>query len=95
MAGHGTGCSKPGQVPPKSQCKEETEVITVTMIPIDVSGTGVIGSWVWRSIYTLRYLAWHKEGFLETFYVSPAWITGIIGMIVGKIYLSSSRKLQE
>ncbi len=72
-------------IPTRVTVQRGSELITVSMVPIDVSGTGVIGV---RSgvVYTrLGILQGIKEGFLETFYVSSSWITGIIGMIIGKI----------
>ncbi|MGI6627368.1 MAG: RIP metalloprotease RseP [Bacillota bacterium] len=72
-------------IPTKITVARESEVITVTLTPIEVSGTGVIGVRSGVTFARLGVLQGIKEGFLETFYVSYAWITGIIGMIIGKI----------
>ncbi len=72
-------------MPTRVIVKRDGQELTFTLVPVDSSGTGVIGVRSGVEFARLNIFQGIKEGFKETFYVSAAWITGILGMIVGKV----------
>lgn len=65
--------------------ERQGNLLSFTLTPIDVSGTGIIG--VKAKVETVRFgvLKGIKEAFLETIYVSISWIMSVASMITGAI----------
>lgn len=75
---------RPG-IPTEITLQRDSEVITVTVIPVEVGGVGVIGvktDVVFQRLGIRRGLL---AGIKETLLVIITWTQGIIGMILGKI----------
>ena len=72
-------------VPTTIVVEREGNILSFTLTPIDVSGTGIIG--VKAEVTTVRFGVFRgiKEAFLETIFVSVAWIATVAGMIGGAI----------
>lgn len=72
-------------VPTTIVVQREGNILSFTLTPIDVSGTGIIG--VKAEVTTVRFGVFRgiKEAFLETIFVSVAWIATVAGMIGGAI----------
>lgn len=72
-------------VPTTIVVEREGNILSFTLTPIDVSGTGIIG--VKAEVTTVRFGVFRgiKEAFLETIFVSVAWIASVAGMISGAI----------
>lgn len=65
--------------------ERDGEPVLVNMTPIEMNGVGVIGVRPTLQLTRVGLLKGLISGFSETYHVSVAWITGIIGMIVGKV----------
>ncbi len=65
--------------------KRDGEIREVQMTPIEMSGVGVIGVRPTMELTRVGLLTGLISGFQETYHVSVAWISGIIGMLVGKV----------
>ena len=72
-------------IPTKITVERNGEELTFTVVPVDSEGVGVIGVRSGVEFVRLGVIEGIREGFRETFYVSVVWITGVFGMIVGKV----------
>ncbi len=72
-------------IPTRITVERNGQVLTFTLTPVEVSGTGVIGIRSGVAYTRLSVFQGIREGVKETIYVSAAWITGIIGMLIGKV----------
>ncbi len=61
------------------------EVLELSLVPIEMDGVGVIGVRPDFELLRVGFFQGIAAGFAETYYVSVAWITGIIGMLIGKV----------
>lgn len=76
--------SRPG-IPTEIAVERDGQELTFTLVPVESEGVGVIGVRSGVEFVRLGVLDGVKEGLKETFYVSAMWITGVVGMIVGKV----------
>jgi regulator of sigma E protease len=62
-----------------------TDILEVSLVPIEVSGTGMIGIRPSFVISRMNPLQGLYQGFKETLVVSVLWLQGILGMIAGTV----------
>jgi len=72
-------------MPTEITVEREGQELTFTVVPVESDGVGVIGVRSSVEFVRLGIVQGIREGFRETFYVSVMWITGVIGMILGKV----------
>lgn len=72
-------------IPTKITLERNSQVITVTVTPIDSGGQGVIGVRSGITMVRLGIIPGLLNAMKETVSVIVAWVTGILGMILGKV----------
>jgi len=72
-------------MPTKFVIQRDTEILTITITPVESRGIGVIGVKSGVAVVRLGIGKGMVEAAKETVAVTVAWITGILGMLLGRI----------